>query len=373
MIPISRPHFDEDELSEIKSVLESGWVSQGPKCKEFEKAIADYTGSKYAIAVSNCTSALHLSLLAQGIEPNDEVIVADFTFPATGHAVMYCNAIPVFCDINPLTYNIDPNGIEDLIISPDTKAIIPVHTFGQMCDMDPIMDIADSHDLVVIEDAACALGAKYKGRHAGTIGNTGCFSFHGTKGITTGEGGAVVTDDPEVADKIRSLSTFGMAAAWDRKGDSSTIPEFTELGYNYKMSDISAALVVAQMKKLDKIIEKKRALADYWNETLCGVSSIDFPHISRGCFHVFQRYVCLVDAAVDRNSVIRKLQQNGIQTTIGTYSSFVQPVYKSDELCPISFDIYCRALALPLYYDLKKEQIDYIAGELEVAIRDSKK
>jgi len=267
-IPLTRPYFDSEELEEIQKVLDSGWVTQGPKVKEFEDKIADYLGVKYAIAVTNCTSALHLALLCIGIKGGDEVLVADYTFPATGHAVLYCRAKPVFVDTDLKTYNINPELIEEKITE-RTKAIIPVHTFGQPAKMDKIMEIAEDYNLKVIEDAACALGAKYKNRYAGTIGDIGCFSFHARKGITTGEGGMVVTNNKNLAEKIRMLSVFGMTSAWDReKSAEFMIPEFTELGYNYKMSDITAAVGVAQLRKLDRIIERKRELAKYWDEKL---------------------------------------------------------------------------------------------------------
>ena len=257
-IPLLRPYFDSEELEEIQKVLDSGWVSQGPKVKEFEDRIAEYLGIKYAIAVTNCTSALHLALLGIGVKEGDEVLVADYTFPATGHAVLYCRAKPIFVDINSQTYNIDSALIEDKITD-KTKAIIPVHTFGQPAEIDEIIELAEDHNLKVIEDAACALGAKYKDKYAGTLGDMGCFSFHARKGITTGEGGMVVTDNKNIAEKIRNLSVFGMTSAWDReKSTEFIIPEFTELGYNYKMSDITAAIGVAQLKKLDKIVERKR-------------------------------------------------------------------------------------------------------------------
>lgn len=249
-IPLLRPYFDAEELKEIKKVLDSGWVSQGPKVKELEDKIAAYLGVKHAIAVTNCTSALHLSLLSIGVKEGDEVLVADYTFPATGHAVLYCKARPVFIDIDKNTYNIDPRLIKDKI-NRKTKAIIPVHTFGQPAEMDEIMDLAQKHDLMVIEDAACALGAKYKNKYAGTIGDIGCFSFHARKGITTGEGGLVVTNNKNLAEKIRNLAVFGMKTAWEREVNNKfIIPEFTEVGYNYKMSDITAAVGVTQFKKL---------------------------------------------------------------------------------------------------------------------------
>ncbi|MCK4732347.1 MAG: DegT/DnrJ/EryC1/StrS family aminotransferase [Methanophagales archaeon] len=228
-VPLLRPYFDSEELEEIKKVLDSGWVSQGPKVKELEDEIAEYLGVKYAIAVTNCTSALHLALLSIGIKKGEAVLVADFTFPATGHAVLYCRAKPIFVDIDLKTYNINPESIEEKITE-RTKAIIPVHTFGQPAEMDKIMEIAENHNLKVIEDTACALSAIYKNTYAGIIGNIGCFSFHARKGITTGEGGMVVTDDASLADRIRNLSVFGMTSAWDReKSTEFNIPEFTDV------------------------------------------------------------------------------------------------------------------------------------------------
>ena len=371
-IPLLRPYFDSEELIEIQKVLDSGWVSQGPKVKEFEDGIAEYLSVKYAIAVTNCTSALHLSLLSIGVKEGDEVLVADYTFPATGHAVLYCKAKPIFVDINSQTYNIDPALIEDKITD-KTKAIIPVHTFGQPAEMDAIMEIAEEYNLKVIEDAACALGAKYKNTFAGTIGDIGCLSFHARKGITTGEGGMVVTANRDLADKIRNLSVFGMASAWDReKSDKFIIPEFTELGYNYKMSDITAAVGVAQLKKLDKIIERKRELAKYWDEKLQELEFIESPYVSENAKHIYQSYAALVDNSINRNKLIKTLMKKGIQTQIGTYASHIQPVYNSKDKCPNSLEIFNRSIALPMFYMLEEKDIDVAAAHLKKAVGELK-
>jgi dTDP-4-amino-4,6-dideoxygalactose transaminase len=371
-IPLLRPYFDSEELEEIKNVLDSGWVSQGPKVKEFEDKIAEYLGIKYAIAVTNCTSALHLALLGIGVKEGDEVLVADFTFPATGHVVLYCGAKPVFVDIDLKTYNINPKSIEEKI-SDKTKAIIPVHTFGQPAEMGTIVKIAEKFNLKVIEDAACALGAKYKNNYAGTIGDIGCFSFHARKGITTGEGGMVVTDNKNLAEKIRNLSVFGMTSAWDReKSDKFIIPKFTEVGYNYKMSDIIAAVGVAQLGKLDKIIERKRELAKYWDEKLREMDFIETPYVSENVKHIYQSYVALVDGHVNRNKLIVTLMNRGIQTQIGTYASHIQPVYNSNQKCPNSLEIFNRSLALPMYYMLEEKDIDIAAVFLKKTLDELK-
>ena len=364
-IPLTKPFFNDEELDEIKKVLDSGWVSQGPKVKEFEEKVARFIGVKYAIAVTNCTCALHLANLCIGVTQRDEVIVADYTFPATGHSVLYCRAKPVFCDVDIKTYNIDPEKIKNKITK-KTKAIIPVHTFGQPAELDKILEIAKKYDLFVIEDAACALGAKFKGIYAGTFGDIGCFSFHARKGITTGEGGMVVTNDKELAEKIRYLSVFGMKSAWDREHSNSFIlPQFSDIGYNYKMSDITAAIGVAQIKKIERIIHKKQELAKYWDELLDEMDYISKPYRLKDCFHVYQSYVALIDKKVNRNKVIEKLARKGIQAQIGTYASHIQPVYQSQDKCPASLEIYNRALALPIYYSLKEEEITEIAKNLK--------
>lgn len=368
-IPLLRPYFDSEELEEIRKVLDSGWVSQGPKVKEFENKVEEYLGVRYAIAVNNCTATLHLSLLSLEIGKSDEVLVGDYTFPATGHAVLYCGATPIFVDIDSKTYNINPESIEEKITE-KTKVIIPVHTFGQPAQMDKIIKIANQYDLMIIEDAACAFGSKYKDDFVGTLGNIGCFSFHARKGITTGEGGMVVTNDKKLAEKIRHLSVFGMQSAWDREQAGFIIPTFTDVGYNYKMSDITAAIGVAQLRKLDKIIEKKRELAKYYDEKLKEIELIKSPFVSKDAKHVYQSYVALLDKSIDRNKLIEKLGKVDIQTQIGTYASHIQPVYHSKDNCPNSLDIFNRALALPMYYNLTEKSIDIVAINLKKILKE---
>ncbi|MDX8548934.1 DegT/DnrJ/EryC1/StrS family aminotransferase [Methanospirillum sp. J.3.6.1-F.2.7.3] len=363
-IPLAKPFFD-NEILEIQKVLESGWVSQGPKVKEFEKIVSDYIGVKSAVAVNNCTAALHLANLCAGISHGDEVLVADYTFPATGHSVIYCGARPVFVDINQDTYNIDPVDIERKI-SEKTKAIIPVHTFGQIAEMKQISKIADEHNLIVIEDAACALGSQQNEKFAGSFGDVACFSFHARKGVTTGEGGMVVTDDAALAEKIRHLSVFGMKMAWEREqSDEVKIPEFHDIGYNYKMSDIVAAVGVIQMQKIEKIIQKKRVLAQYYNEKLESVDLVQAPNELPGNHHIYQSYVTLLDKKVNRNKMISRMAQAGVQTQIGTYASHIQPVYQARDRCPVSFDVYCRSLALPIFYSMTETDVDFVVKNLQ--------
>lgn len=361
-IPLGKSYFNSDELEEIQKVLDSGWVTQGPKVKEFESKIVEYLGIRHAIAVTNCTSALHLSLLSIGIKKGDEVLVADYTYPATGHAVLYCGAKPVFVDIDLKTYNMDADALEAKTTD-KTRAIIPVHAFGQPAEMDKIARIANKYNLKVIEDAACAFGARYRNKFAGTIGDIGCFSLHGRKGITTGEGGILVTNNNSLAEIIRRLALFGINDISLKRNSNYkfVIPEFTSVGYNYKMSDITAAVGIAQLRKLQKIIKKRQALAAYWDKKLLNIKFITPPHINKLTTHVFQSYVALLDEHIDRNSIIEALMKQGLQTNIGTYSSHIQPVYNSKDKCPNSLSVFKRALALPIFYTLSEKDIDNAA------------
>lgn len=368
-VPLCRPFFNSQELKEIAKVLESGWVSKGPEAEIFERRVAEHVGASHAISLVNCTAALHLAYLSLGIRKGDEVLVADFTFPATGHAVLYCGAKPVFVDVRSDTYNIDPEKIEECITD-RTKAIVPVHCFGQPSDMDKILKIARKYDLKIVEDAACALGATYKGRYAGAIGDIGCYSFHARKGVTTGEGGMCVTSNSDLQARIRYLSTFGMKAAWERETNLEyVVPKFYDVGYNYKLSDILAAVGVIQMKKIATIIKRKRILASYWDEKLEDIEGIQKPIAANDVTHIYQSYVCLLDPGFNRNGLISRLKNRGVQTQIGTYASHAQPVYKSKQKCPVSLDLMNRTLALPFYVDMSKGDIDMVAGVLQEELK----
>ena len=368
-IPLCKPFFDSSEVTNIKKVLDSGWVSQGPMVKEFEDKVKDFLGVKYTVAVVNCTSALHLSLLSLSISQGDEVLVGDYTFPSTGHAVVYCGGRPIFVDVSPRSFNIDPSLINGKVTN-KSKAVIPVHTFGQPCDMDMVMSAAKEYGLYVVEDAACAFGAKYKDRFAGTIGDVGCFSFHARKGITTGEGGMVVTNNKKIAERVRCLSTFGMSSAWERENNVFVIPVFNDVGYNYKMSDITAAVGISQLSKLRHIIEYKQRLAKYYDKCFRSFDYLSVPYVSEDVEHVYQSYVVLVDKKIDRNLLITKLRARGIQCQIGTYASHIQPVYRSVDMCPVSLDVFHRTLALPMYYDMTTGDVDRVVGTVRTVLNE---
>lgn len=366
MIRLSAPDIGEEELQGIKSVLDSGWLVQGNMVREFEAKAADYLNVPFAVAVSSGTAALHLALLALGLGSGDEVVVPDFTFPATANTVEICGAKTVLCDIAMDTYCMDTNLLEKCITE-KTRAILPVHEFGHSADMDPIMKLAEKYGLFVIEDAACAFGAEYKGRKAGTIGDIGCFSFHPRKAITTGEGGMAVTSDPVLAKKLRQLRNHGMA-------ESETGKAFVSAGLNYRMTDLQGAMGIAQISKVEKIIRKRRELAEEYNQLLGGQEELTIPTCKPFCRHIYQTYHVLLNEYTDRDGLIRLLRQRGIETNMGAYALDRQPYYK--EKYGLSGDGYGnadrafeRGLALPLHTGLCEKDIKTVASELLGMIR----
>ncbi|MDD4931646.1 MAG: DegT/DnrJ/EryC1/StrS family aminotransferase [Candidatus Colwellbacteria bacterium] len=353
VVPLTKPWLTEDELTEVWKVFQSGWVSKGPKCLEFEYAVSQFLDIDHVIAVSNCTSALHLALLALGVKEGQRVIVPDYTFPSTAFALRYIGAEPILCDIDPLTYAIDPFELEKCLIRYDkVGAVIIVHPFGQCCDMDKIIKITNKYEVPLIEDAACALGSRYKGVNAGTWGDIGCFSLHARKGITTGEGGLVTTNNKMLADRIRKLAEFGITSTWSREENIFKIPSFDILGYNYKMSDILAGVGVAQMTKIDMLIEGRRAKVKEWAKIIeQNMPFISPPFEFDDCYHIYQAYVPLVKPEFkdQRNWIIQQFIDNEVQANIGTYALHRQPYFAGLGTYPVADDIFDRAIALPLY------------------------
>lgn len=303
MISIAKPIIGEEEKKAVIGVLNSGMLASGPKVKEFEKRFAKYVGVKYAVATSSGTTALHLALLSLGIGRGDEVIVPSFSFIATANAILFCGAKPVFCDIDPKTYNIDTNKIEKLITK-RTKAILPVHLYGQPADFKPIMEIAEKHNLYVIGDAAQAHGAEYYGGKIGSFGDVECFSFYPTKNMTTGEGGMITTNSEEIAEIARSLGNHGRRKTqWGY--------EHVRLGYNYRMTDIEAAIGIEQLKKLDKLNDARRRNAMFYDEELEGFEGIIIPYVMENVKHVYHQYTIRVDRK-KRERLIEVFKKKGI-------------------------------------------------------------
>ena len=367
-IRLAKPLVDHDELEEIRGVLSSGYLAQGPKVTEFERMVADYVGAKHAFAMTSATTALHLALVVLDVGPGDEVLVPDFTFPATANVVVQQGAKPILVDVDPQTFTIDLNDLAAKI-SPRSRAIMPVHAFGLSADMDPIMALADQHNLSVVEDAACAIGTTYDGRHCGSLGTIGCFSFHPRKVITTGEGGMITTDDDALAERIALLRSHGGV-----RQDGRFV--FEAAGFNYRMSDILAAVGVAQMRKLDGLIASKRQMAVRMTALLEDVEGITLPREPWWGGHIYQSFVVLLDDGIDRDRVIGLMKKQGIETTLGTYALHAQPFfgkeygYRTGDL-PGSYRAYRQTLALPLYPQLDESDLFRISAALRRALAEA--
>lgn len=382
-IPITKTFFTAEDFEKINIPLESGWVVQGPMVKEFEQKWSKFSGGKYSIAVSSCTTALHLSLIVAGIKNGDEVIVPSFTWIATANVIEYVGAKPIFCDIDLDTFNIDVKMIEELI-TPRTRAIIPVHLFGLSAEMDTIIEIANKHNLVIIEDAACGFATRYNNKHVGNFGLTGCFSFHPRKAITTGEGGMIITSKDDVAKKLYSLRDHG-AELTDYTRHSSNkpflLPEFRTLGYNYRMTDIQGALGSSQMDRAEWIVENRRRIAKIYDEFLENNEILKCPQTPEKCYHSYQSYVCLyrinnwstkaiLKANEKRNSFMQRLFEEGISTRPGTHAVHMTQYYSTrynikKEDFPKSFIADHCSIALPLYPTMTEEEISYIIENIK--------
>lgn len=365
MIKLCIPEIGLEEVDAIKEVIQSGMLVQGKKVDEFENLVKEYLSVKHAIAVSSGTAALHLALLALDVKNDDEVIVPDFTFPATANVVEVVGATCKFVDIDLYSFCIDANKIEEQITD-RTKVIIPVQEFGQSSDMDKIMNLANKYNLKIVEDAACALGASYKDKKVGTIGDIGCFSLHPRKAITTGEGGIVVTNDDALAEKIRVLRNHGISY---KSGKA----EFVLPGLNYRMTDIQGAMAVVQMKKLEDINAKRRNIAIRYNEKLSAISKIKLPKEEEYGKHVWQTYHILLDKSIDRDKLIKNMKENKIEVNFGANALHKQSFYKDKYKCEglkNSLYAYEQGIALPLYSGLNDNDIEYIKSILEKLINN---
>lgn len=363
MIPVAEPYLGEDELNNVIEAVRSGWVSsKGKFIPEFEGSFAKYCGDKYGVATSNGTAALHLALEALGIGQGDEVIVPTLTFIATANAVRYTGAKPVFADSHPDYWCIDPEKIEQAI-TPKTKAIIPVHLYGHPCDMDAIIAIAKKHNLYIIEDAAEAHGAEYKGKKVGSFGDTTCFSFFGNKIITTGEGGMCLTNDRELADKMRLLKDHGMRV------DKRYWHDF--VGFNYRMTNLQAAIGVAQVKRLDEFVERKRTIAKTYSSLLRDIDGVVLPPEMPWAKSVYWMYSILIDTTlmISRDELIKKLGENGIETRPLFYPIHKMPPYESDAVFPIVESLSKRGISLPSGVNLQSQDIAVVAESVKEIIR----
>jgi perosamine synthetase len=362
-INLGEPSFGSEELDSIERVMRSNWVAgQGPETQLFESEFSDYCGAVGAVALNNCTAALHLSLVGLGIGAGDEVIVADYTYPATGHAVLFTGAKPVFCDVVDISGHIDVSFAETLVTK-NTKAIIAVDVAGQPADYKRISEFAKEHGLYVIEDAAPSAGAKFQGIPTGNpqLADVTAFSFHGRKGITCGEGGAVTSGSQRLLETIRSLSCFGVESALNRHTSQSlVVPEFGKLGYNYKLSDISSAIMRIQLSKLDTFVAKRQQIARHYNEHFRDLTQVSLPLQYEDREHSYQAYLLTLNNDIDRDAVVMELRKRGIGSNIGTFASHMQPVYGTQVPLKVSESLFYRQLALPMHTNLTEDQVAYV-------------
>ena len=372
MIPYGRQTIEEDDIQAVVSVLKSDYLTTGPKIAEFEKIVADYVGAKYAVAISNGTSALHAACFAAGIQPGDEVITTPLTFAASSNCVLYCGGTPVFADVDPKTYNIDPEDICRKITN-KTKAIIAVHLAGQPCDMDEIHKIAKEHDLLVIEDGAHALGSVYKGKKVGTLSDMTTFSFHPVKPITTGEGGMIVTDNEEFYKKMMLFRSHGITRDENlmTRNDGSWFYQQLDLGYNYRITDIQCALGCSQMKKLDRFLARRKEIVARYNEAFADCENIVTPYQLPETESGWHLYIVQVENC-DRRKVFEQLREAGIAVNVHYIPVYMHPYYQEhgykDVHCQNAEEIYSHIISLPLYPTLTVEEQEYVIETLKHVI-----
>jgi len=370
-VPFFVPWITEEDRKAVLEVLSSRWLTGGPKAKEFEKLFTTYTGAKYSVSVSSCTAALHLAMRALNIGPKEEVIVPVLTFAATANAPLFVGAKPVFTDIDEKNFNISPKQIEERITK-KTKAVIVVHYGGQPCDMKEIMEIAEDHNIEVVEDCAHALGALYQGKNVGTFGAVGCFSFYPTKIITTIEGGMATTHDKNFADRLQLLREHGMTkTAYARENNASWYYDVVDLGYNYRMNEVQAALGISQLKRIDEINEKRKEAARYYTQKLNGIEGIVVPNEEEDRTHLYHLYAIRVlreKFGIDRNELFKRLSSKGIAPSVHFTPLHLLTFYKEAgygrQSFPVAERVSKEIMSLPLFPTISRAQIDFVAKEI---------
>lgn len=371
-IQIAEPFIGEEEWQALREPLQTGWLTQGPKVAQFEKAFAQRHDVEHAVATTSCTTALHLALLSVGVRHDDEVIVPAFSWVASANAALYCGARPVLVDIEPETFNIDPTLVRALV-TPRTKAIVAVHLFGLCADMDALRDAAPG--VPIVEDAACATGATYRGRHAGTLGEVAAFSFHPRKSVTTGEGGMVTTNDAARAEVLRRLRNHGASVPEEQRHlgpKPYLLPAFEELGFNYRMTDLQGAVGVVQIGRLDGLLAERRKWAAWYAEQLRGIAWLTPPAVSDGYGHGWQSYVCMVDErrlGISRNELMDRLLARGISCRPGTHAIHMLGYYRdrygyrADDF-PAARRAESASLAIPLHNRMSAADFRYVVDVL---------
>jgi perosamine synthetase len=365
MIPVAKPYMNEVEAQAAYDAVMSGWVTQGPRVQEFEEKFATYVGTKYAVAVSNCTTGLHLAMIVSGVSQGDEVICPSMSYIATANAIKYVGATPIFAEVNE-QYNLNIEDVENKI-TPKTKAILLVHQIGMPADIDAFQALAKKHNLLLIEDAACAIGSKYKGKKIGSHSDLVCFSFHPRKVITTGDGGMVTTNRQDYAERLKLLRQHGMSVNPLQRHQSGKMifEDHLEVAYNYRMTDIQAAVGIKQLERLDEIIEGRRKIALQYNQAFKELNCVRIPEEKEGFFTNYQSYSLYLksNAPISRNVLIEKLLQDGISTRRGVMTSHRETAYKTthrDVTLPISEDLCDNSIVIPLYVPMKNEDVEKV-------------
>lgn len=393
-LPFAFPDLDENELRELREVLESGWLTTGPKTEQFEARFADYVGSKYAIALNSCTAAMHLALEAVGLSRNDLVVTTPFTFAASAEVIRYFDAIPVFVDIEPGTLNIDTRQLRQTIESSASRerirAIIPVHMAGQPCDMDPICEIAAKYNIAIIEDAAHSFPARYKGRLIGQscddrVPNLACFSFYATKTITTGEGGMITTADDRLAERCRVMSLHGISRdAWKRyTAEGSWYYEIIAPGFKYNMTDLAAALGLAQLAKADRMLERRKEIARIYSAAFSEMPELEVPSVLPDIEHAWHLYILRLnvdrlktDGSIPvRDRFIQELKERNIGCSVHFIPLHIHPYYRdtyglAPQDFPIAYREYQRCISLPIYSRMQDQDVrDVVKSVKDIVLK----
>ncbi len=373
MIPVARPFIGAEEERAVVEVLRSGWITQGPRVARFEKEFSSYISCDHSVAVSSCTTALHLAMVACQIGPGDEVICPSLSFIATANSIAYVGATPIFCDIDPTTYNLDPLKLEELI-TPRTRAILVVHQIGLAAEMNSILDVARRHGLAVIEDAACAIGSEYEGHRIGKpLGTMACFSFHPRKILTTGEGGMITTNDAELASRLRKLRQHAMSLSDVARHNAKQVATETydEVGYNFRMTDMQAAIGSVQLERLPGLLERRRYLASRYDRALQSLSWIETPYVPANCLHNYQSYMVRLTgaAAAKRDAIMQELLERNISTRRAIMATHRELPYRSerwDATLPQTNLVADTAMILPLFHQMTDADQDYVIEALHM-------
>lgn len=381
-IPFAQPLFGKEEKKEVLAALDSGWVTLGPRTHQFESDFSAYIGSKYAVALSSCTAGIYLTLLALGIGKGDEVITTILTFAAGANPIVQLGATPVFVDVEEKTLNIDVSKIEEKITK-KTKAILVMHYGGQAVDMDPVIRLAKKYKLKIIEDAATAVGTKYKGRKVGSIGDATIFSFHAIKNISTGDGGMVTTNDKKLYDKLYLLRLHGMSKdAWKRHSAvGSWRYDVTVPGFKYNMTDISSALGIQQLKKLDKFIKIRHNYANIYDKILSKIPEIEIPYVNENGFHARNLYTVQIDTSklsVTRDEIVEEMKKKNVGVNVYYMPLYELTFYRKNlkvdpKKFPVAQKVFKKMLTMPIYPKMTKEEVKYVAQTLVNIVTSSRK